>query len=291
MKIFKQFQAVASDIHLSHTLFALPFALSGLVLGGISPFSFSPLLFIKFLLCMVTARSFAMGMNRWFDHHFDAQNPRTESRAIPSHLLRPWEMLVWSCLFGLGFICSAFWFNRTTGLCSFWVLLLLAGYSLMKRFTWGTHWYLGGCLGLAPLAANLAIQGNIPGHIYALGCAIMMWTAGFDILYATQDIDFDKSMGLYSVPVRFGRVGAWWISAGCFAVMIALLLAIGPRIAGGPLYYAGTLGIGGMLIYELWLVQDLAKNCASAKLNRAFFTVNGWVSLCFYLCVQIDHFF
>lgn len=288
MKITRQFHLVASDIALSHTLFALPFAFSGLLLGGLSPLSFSPLLLAKFLLCMVTARSFAMGMNRWLDHTLDRQNPRTQTRAIPAQKLRPTQMLAWSCLFGLGFILGACWFNSTAGLCSPVVLAILAGYSLMKRYTWGTHWYLGGCLGLAPIAANVAIQGYAPSVVVLLGIAIMMWTAGFDILYATQDVAFDRQMGLYSVPARFGLASAWKISAGCFSVMILLLLMIGKNMHLGTLYHVGVVGVGAMLVYELGLVRMLLQERPSTQLNRAFFTINGWVSVGFYACLQLD---
>ncbi len=287
-KKVKKLKAIAADLKLSHTLFALPFALSGLVLGGVQLQSLTLLAFGKLLLCMFTARSFAMGMNRWLDRTLDAQNPRTDSRAIPSRQLKAGEMLSWSCLFGLGFVLAAFTFNRTTGLCSPVVLAILAGYSLMKRYTWGTHWYLGACLGLAPIAANIALQGHVPSSVLLLGLAITMWTAGFDILYATQDVAFDTRMKLYSVPVRFGLARSWWISAGCFACMILLLLQIGRSAPVGSLYYIGVFGVAGMLIYELGLVRDLAKNRASMKLDRAFFTVNGWVSVCFYICVQLD---
>lgn len=290
MKIRNQFQLVAADIALSHTLFALPFAFSGLLLGGLSPLSFSPLLLAKFLLCMVTARSFAMGMNRWLDRTLDAKNPRTQARAIPAQKVQPNQMLAWSCLFGVGFILGACWFNITTGLCSPVVLAILAGYSLMKRYTWGTHWYLGGCLGLAPIAANIAIQGHAPCAVVLLGVAIMMWTAGFDILYATQDVAFDRQMRLCSVPARFGLASAWKISACCFGIMILLLLMIGQRAHLGVPYHVGVVGVSAMLIYELRLVRTLLQEKPSSQLNRAFFTINGWVSVGFYACLQLGFF-
>jgi len=279
----------AADIKLSHTIFALPFAYAGLLLGNSPPLSL--LLLGKFLLCMVTARSFAMGMNRWLDRHLDGQNPRTRGRAIPAHQLKASQVLFLSLLCGVAFIAFSFSFNLLTGWLSPLLLAILAGYSLMKRVSWLTHWYLGMCLGLAPVAANVAIQGRMPWPVCLLGLAILFWTAGFDILYASQDLEFDTRAGLHSIPARWGRAKAWWVSVGCFVTMISLLVAVGELTQRHTLYHVGVTLMGGLLAYEIWLVREMAQGKPPSRLNQAFFTVNGWVSLLFYGFVQLDYWY
>ena len=176
-------RAFAYDIKLAHTVFALPFVLATLVFVN---FNWHLGTIFWILLCMISARSFAMGMNRYLDRKLDALNPRTQKRLIPDGKLSPQAGLRWSLRFGVLFIFSAFQLNLTAAYLSPLVLVILGAYPFMKHLSWLTHWYLGACLGLSPLATSLALTGALSREVCLLGLAVMMWTAGFDILYALK---------------------------------------------------------------------------------------------------------
>jgi 4-hydroxybenzoate polyprenyltransferase len=277
----------AADIKIEHSIFALPFAATALSMLEFARISASQLIFLLF--CMVGARSFAMGMNRFLDRDIDLKNPRTQARQIPSGQLSPTHGLLWSVAFGVLFVACAFGLNSLAGILSIPVLAILAGYSFMKRISWLTHWYLGACLGLAPIAVSIALTGWVRPEILALGIAVTFWTAGFDILYATQDVLFDVSHNFHSIPARIGVQRAVLISRGCFTVMVLCLIGAGVIYGkAGPLYYVGVGLVGSILAYEHWLVRDLRVTGQSAKLNAAFFTSNAWVSVIFYALAQLD---
>ena len=265
-------------IRFSHTVFALPFALMAAALAWKSePFRWLDLLGV--LLGMVLARSAAMAFNRLVDRRIDAGNARTAQRHLPAGTLSVPLVAVFTSLASFGFLFSTqlfIWRDPP----NFWplilggpVLLFLLGYSLAKRFTSLTHFWLGAALMLAPLAAWIAIRGLVDLETPALiGAVVLFWVAGFDILYACQDADFDRAAGLHSVPARFGIRRSLRIAAGCHAVLFALLISLGtvcPHLDW--VYFVGLGPIGMLLVYEHLLVKpdDLT------RVNRAFFLVNG----------------
>lgn len=274
------------DIKISHSLFALPFAAVGLLFSVQSWPSSGQLLAL--LVCMVSARSFAMGMNRYLDRDWDRLNPRTAKRMIPDGQLSAQRGLTWSLLWGLSFVAAAFSLNSLSGFLSLPVLLILAGYSLMKRISWLTHWYLGFCLGMAPVAVSIALEQTVSPAVLLVGLAVCMWTAGFDILYALQDLGFDQGHDLKSVPSRFGPRRSLWISRLAFASMILCLGAAGVLQACGGVYFAGVLIVAAILAAEHWMIKDAAETGESQRINMVFFNMNAWIGVVFYLLVQID---
>jgi len=271
-------------IRFSHTLFALPFALLAAIMAWTlnarqtppTPWRWQELLGI--VLAMVTARSAAMAFNRLADWQFDAENPRTARRHIPAGLLSYQAVAIFAGLSAFGFIASTLLFlpNPWPLYLAFPVLLFLLGYSYAKRFTSLAHFWLGAALMLAPIAAWIAIRGELAWPPVILGGAVLSWVAGFDIIYACQDYEFDRQAGLHSVPVRWGVKGALWLSAACHVAMVALLAAL-PAVYPylGSFYWCGLLAVTLLLIYEHWLVRpdDLD------RVNLAFFHVNWIVSV------------
>ncbi len=269
-------------IRFSHTLFALPFALLAAALAWADePFRWQDGLGI--LLCMVFARSAAMAFNRLVDRHIDAKNPRTAIRHLPAGTLSVavvWGFTLACCV---GFVASTllFYFREPSNPWPLYlclpVLLFVLGYSLAKRFTSLAHFWLGVALSLAPVAAWIAVKGLADMAVpVILGAAVAFWVAGFDILYACQDADFDKGEGLHSIPARFGVPTSLRIAAVCHAVMFALLVGLyfaSPHL--GTVYLGGLAAIGVLLVYEHSLVRadDLT------RVNRAFFHVNGVISV------------
>jgi 4-hydroxybenzoate polyprenyltransferase len=277
----------AADIKIAHSIFALPFAASSFFVGSIPAPTFRQCLLL--VICMVLARSTAMGMNRFLDRHIDLSNPRTRARKIPSGQMTAFQSLFWSLVAAVFFVVSASSLSPLAGYLSIPLLIILVAYSWMKRLTWATHWYLGFCLGLAPMAIQVAMSGTLSLPIVLLGTAVMFWTGGFDILYSLQDLDFDKKLGLYSVPSKFGPAGAIWLSRVSFGIMIGLLTAIGEISNRGALYFAGILVISVILIVEHWLVRDAKKTGKSALIGVAFFNINAWVSVVFFAFVALDY--
>lgn len=263
-------------IKFQHTIFALPFACLSAVLAAEGMPSFGQAFWI--IAACVFARSAAMAFNRLHDEPFDRQNPRTKSWALPSgKLTRPF---VWTFLFAAvaGFVLSAAMLNRLALLLSPVALVVLLGYSVTKRFTSASHFFLGLALGIAPVGAWVAIRAEIDWAPVLLGAAVLLWTAGFDIIYSMQDVDIDRQLGLNSLPVRLGRRRALAVSAACHMaciVLFALLAAITPL---GPFYLLAVAVCAWLLWYEQMLIQpnDLS------RLGKAFFTINGWVSVCIF---------
>jgi 4-hydroxybenzoate polyprenyltransferase len=279
-------------VRFSHTIFALPFALSSAAIAWDERFmadgrfdwrSFG-LDLAGILLGMVFARSAAMAFNRLADRDIDARNPRTAGRHLPAGLLSP--AAVWTFFFvcALGFVASTLLFLASSG--NPWplrlavpVLLFVCAYSLTKRFTSLAHFWLGASLMLAPLAAWVAVRGldGIPGTPLVLGLAVLFWVAGFDILYACQDADFDRQAGLYSLPARLGVPASLRVAFGCHLVMLALLVLLYfvARPLQGVIYPLGVGAVVLLVICEHWLVRpdDLS------RVNRAFFQVNGVISV------------
>ncbi len=269
-------------IQFEHTVFALPFAFMGAVLagGGLPP----PGKLGWILLAMVGARSAAMTFNRLADQGFDARNPRTAGRPLVTGALSrrfAWIFLLAACSL---FFLSAASLNRLAFVLSFPVLGLILGYSYAKRFTWAAHLLLGASLGCAPLGAWIAVRGDLSPAPAILACAVLFWTAGFDIIYACQDVEFDRTAGLHSLPRRWGIRRALLLSRLFHLAMILALVLVGRMLDRGPVYYGGVLGTGALLAYEHRLVRsdDLS------RVNRAFFTVNGYISIFLFLTTLTD---
>lgn len=276
-----------SDIKLTHSVFALPFAASAILFCQDSvQLNVTNALFL--LVCMVSARSFAMGMNRFLDHKIDAQNKRTQNRLIPLGKLTARQSLVMSLMMSAVFIFAAFQLSKLAGLLSIPLLAFLGFYSKMKTVSFMTHFYLGLCLGFSPIAVNIALTGSVSWPVLLLGLAITLWTAGFDIIYSTQDCSFDHKHNLKSIPQHFGIRNAVYISRGCFAGMVFLLYFLGVTQGMGFVYMLGTGLIAVILGYEQWLIRDLVTSGESKYIDIAFFTVNGWVGVFFFVFTLID---
>lgn len=278
-------------IRFSHTLFALPFALTSMVLV----WQETPphwLDIVGVLLCMVFARSAAMAFNRIVDRKLDAANPRTASRHLPSGTLSLKSVVLFTAVSVVGFVASTwlftlqddpnYWPVILSGPVMVWLLL----YSLTKRFTSLAHFWLGASLMLAPIAAWIAILGMVQLETpVLLGVSVFFWVSGFDILYACQDAEFDSNAGLHSIPARFGIARSLQLALLCHIVMLAALLGLGLACEHlGTLYFVGLGLIAILLAYEHWLVQpnDLT------RVNRAFFHVNGIISVGLLLLVTVQ---
>lgn len=272
-------------IKIEHTLFALPFALLGAVLAADGMPGMRQIIWI--LVAMVGARSAAMAFNRLVDMKFDALNPRTSMRALPAGLLSREFVTLFVIASAALFFLAAAMLNRLTLLLSPVALLSVLIYSYTKRFTSLSHLVLGWCLSIAPTGAWIAVRGSIDSPVpLLLSLAVMLWTAGFDIIYACQDRDFDSSNGLHSIPQRFGIARALWISRALHAGMFLILVRI---YALTGLHWIGLLGIlatAALLIHQHRLVRadDLS------RLNAAFFTTNAWVSVILFVTIAADIF-
>jgi 4-hydroxybenzoate polyprenyltransferase len=276
----------ARDIKLSHSVFALPFVGVALLLAG--PLDIPALKFIKIVFCMILARSFAMGMNRFLDRDIDAANSRTNMRALPTGSVAPSYYLGITLTCGALFIAIAFSLSELAGYLSPALLVVLAFYSLMKKLSWLTHWYLGLCLGLAPVAAEIALFGRVTTSVILIGFAVALWTAGFDLLYSLQDRDFDRQHGLHSAPAKLGHEAAILLSRASFVAMVMLLMFAGWTAEGGIFWYCGVAVVGAILAVEHWLIRDAMRDGTSEKINMAFFNLNAMVSLVFLLFVVVD---
>jgi 4-hydroxybenzoate polyprenyltransferase len=278
----RQLGVTLEMIQFEHTVFALPFALMGAVLAKRGIPSGWTLLWV--LLAMVSARSAAMTFNRLVDQAYDARNPRTSSRPLVTRRLSQgfaWNFLVCN---GALFIFSAAMLNRLAFLLSFPVLVLILGYSFTKRFTWGAHFLLGASLGCAPLGAWIAVRGTFNFPPLVLGLAVLCWTAGFDVIYACQDLDFDRREGLHSVPRRWGLARALRFARLLHLFMLLALIAVGWILSLGSLYYAGV-GVTGLLLgYE----HSLVRADDFSRVNRAFFTLNGCISILLFAMTLAD---
>jgi len=265
-----------------HSIFALPFALCGafLAAGGIP--SWRQLLWI--IVAMVAARSAAMAFNRLADASIDAANPRTQSRAIPAGALSKGFVASFVLISCGVFVLAAWQLNRLALLLSPVALAVVLLYSYTKRVTRWSHLVLGFSLGIAPAAAWIAIRGSLDPHILLLTAAVMFWVAGFDILYACQDYEFDQQTGLHSVPRYWGIARALWVGRFFHVVMLVLLVTLLSVFQLGKIADVGLAAVTALLLYEHSLVssKDLS------KLNAAFFTMNGVISVVFFAFVAAD---
>lgn len=276
-------------IRFSHTLFALPFALLGAAMAW-AEVSFQWRHLAGILLCMVFARSAAMAFNRLADVRYDALNPRTAGRHLPRGILSRASVAGFTAISSIGFIASTLLFlpNALPIAAAVPVLLFLLGYSFAKRFTSASHVWLGIALALSPLAAYIAIAGDFAWPPVLLSLAVVFWVTGFDIIYASQDMEFDRQVGLRSIPARWGIPSALRLSAlshVLFLGALAVLAFIYPPF--GMIYRCGLIGVGLILAYEHLAVRpnDLS------RLNQAFFTANAVISVGLFLIGTVDIFF
>jgi 4-hydroxybenzoate polyprenyltransferase len=282
--MFRLVKHILEMIRFSHTLFALPFALLAALMAwavqnaepGLSPWRWRELAGI--VLCMVTARSAAMAFNRIADRKLDAENPRTQGRHIPSGVLGVGSVTLFTAVCAAGFIASTLLFlpNRLPLYLSLPVLVFLLGYSYAKRWTILAHFWLGTALMLAPVAAWIAVTGGVAWPPVVVGGAVLLWVAGFDIIYACQDVEADRRQGLRSVPAAVGVRRALRLAAVCHlgtVVLLAYLPMVYPPL--GWIYGTGIVAVAALLVYEHWLVRpdDLT------RVNVAFFQVNAVISL------------
>ena len=261
-------------IKIEHTLFALPFAFLGALLAANGLPTLRQVLWI--IVAMVGARSAAMAFNRIADRSFDARNPRTANRAIPAGLLSVGFVWAFTIVAAGVFLLAAAMLNRMTLILAPVALASVLLYSFTKRWTQFSHLVLGWCLSIAPTGAWIAVRGEIGSAVpLLLSLVVLLWTAGFDVLYACQDYEFDRREGLRSIPARVGINRALWISRGLHAGAFVALLALYLTTNLGPLAFAGVIATGALLIYQHRLVHadDLG------RLNAAFFTTNAFVSV------------
>jgi 4-hydroxybenzoate polyprenyltransferase len=265
-----------------HSIFALPFALTAVLLASHGSPGWRTLGWI--LVAMVTARSCAMAFNRWADADLDAANPRTRSRAIPAGLLSREFVLGFTVLMGLLFVVAAAELNRLTLYLAPFVLLVLLGYSYMKRITRWSHLVLGLALGLAPSAAWIAVRGSLDPRILVLTAAVMLWVGGFDVLYACQDFEHDRKVGLHSIPQAIGIPAAFRTARLMHLAMLALLSTFAYLFHFGVAGWLGIAAAGLLLAYEHAIIspRDLR------RLNAAFFTMNGVIAMVFLVFVAAD---
>jgi 4-hydroxybenzoate polyprenyltransferase len=265
-----------------HSVFALPFALTGAMLaaGGLPPWH----VLFWIVVCMIAARSAAMAFNRWADAEIDRVNPRTATRAIPAGLLSRQFTIGFTIVSAAIFLVGASRLNRLTLELAPLALAVIFFYSYAKRFTHWSHLVLGLALGIAPSAAWIAVRGSLDLRIVVLTGAVLFWVGGFDVLYACQDYDHDVQAGLHSIPQAFGLNAAFWIARVMHLAMLALLVALIVLFHLSWITVVGVVAVAVMLIYEHQLVSphDLR------RLNAAFFMMNGIISFVFFLAVAAD---
>ncbi len=278
-------RAFGSLVAFSHTVFALPFAASAVVLALAVPHApLSPLRALAMLACMVAARTAAMAFNRYLDRHIDAQNPRTRGREIPAGVVSPRAALALTLACSALFVAFAAALSPLCAALSPLVLAVLLGYSYTKRFTWAAHLVLGLALALAPGGAWLAMGARPNLAIVALMLAVLTWVAGFDVLYSLQDEAFDRAQGLHSIPARFGTLGAVALSAALHVVTVVAVVAAGLLLGRGAPYFAGAFAVAALLAYE----HAIVGRGNLERIDRAFFTVNGYVAVLFFALTLLD---
>lgn len=274
MSLFATVRTWGRMVRFSHSLFALPFAISGAALAG-AVYGISARQVGWIVAAMVGARNAAMGFNRLADHSLDARNPRTTTRELPSGTLG--RGAVWAFTLGLAglFVLASFRLNPLCGWLSFPALAVIFGYSFTKRFTWASHLVLGLSLAMAPVGGWLAVAGHFAAAPWLLGGAVIAWVAGFDVVYACQDTAFDRDAGLFSFPARFGVRRALVAARALHAAAFTLLVLVGMVSGLHPFYWAGLAVVASLLIWQHALLRpdDLS------RLGMAFFNANGILSL------------
>jgi 4-hydroxybenzoate polyprenyltransferase len=285
MTVLSRVRTYGALVAFAHTVFALPFAASALVLSLSAPHTpLDAARVAAMLACMVCARTSAMAFNRWADRDIDARNPRTRARHLPSGAVRAGEALALAIVSGIAFLVFAATLGPWPLRLSPGVLALLLGYSYAKRFTWGAHAWLGVALSLAPGGVWIAMGAPLGLGIVLLMAAVVTWLLGFDVLYSLQDEGFDRAAGLHSIPARFGTNPALAISASAHFVTVVALAGCGLALHRGLSYAAGVVVCAALLGYE----HALVRRRGLVAIDRAFFDVNAWISVGFFALVVAD---
>jgi len=283
--LFAKIKTLLEMIKFSHTVFAFPFALMGVILAALAAGAlpgFGQVVWI--CVAMVGARSTAMGLNRLIDARIDADNPRTAQRHIPAGKVAVWEAVLFILVATLIFLLAAWMLNPLCFKLAPVALGFFVLYAYAKRFTHFAHLILGLCLAAAPLGAFIALSGTLPWPVVSLSLAVLFWVAGFDIFYALQDYDFDLVRGLHSIPSRLGLDKSFLLVRIFHGLMLVFLLLVLPGSGLGWIYFVGVLVVAALLLYEHSLVtpDDLS------KLNAAFFNMNGYISVTIFLFTLTD---
>ncbi|MEK6629467.1 MAG: UbiA-like polyprenyltransferase [Acidobacteriota bacterium] len=279
--LLTRMRTYASFVRISHSVFALPFALAGAMLAARRvPPTTDRVMWI--IVAMVAARSAAMGFNRLVDARFDALNPRTASREIPSGKMSPLEAAAFVAVSAMVFVGAAWALGPVCFALSPVALAIVFWYSLAKRYTWSTQAFLGVAMAVAPMGGWLAAGGRGGEEPWLLALAIATWVAGFDVLYACQDLEFDRAHGLQSIPQRFGVPSALWISRGLHLATVVCLAGVAWIVPLGPIYLAGVAGVAALLVYEQSLVS--ATDLSRVKLA---FDLNGYVGILYFVTTAV----
>jgi len=280
--VLHRLRTYLSFVRFSHSVFALPFALTGALLASRQhPVTGRHVLWI--VVCMVTARSAAMGFNRLVDARYDAANPRTEGREIPSGRMSTTEATVFVLVMSAAFVLASAQLSWLCFVLSPIALILIFWYSLAKRYTWATQLFLGLAMAIAPAGGWLAAGGGAGWEPWLLGLAIGLWVGGFDVLYACQDLDVDRRQHLMSIPVRFGIAASLWISRAMHVVTVVSFALLGVVAGLGPLYFVGVAGVAGLLWYE----QSLVSETDLSQVKRAF-DLNGYVGILYFIVTALS---
>jgi len=271
-----------SLVKFEHTIFALPFAYIGAFLAVDGVPGGGDLLWIT--VAMVGARSLAMALNRLIDAGVDARNPRTAGRELPSGALRPWHVVLFSLASLVVFLVAVYQLAPIVRW--LWPIPVVAFviYPYLKRTTWLSHFWLGAVDGLAPVGAWAAITNDLPLEAWLLGAAVAVWVTGFDVLYALFDLEHDREHGLHSIPARFGVGAAFTVARVCHVATVVFLALAGLALEAGVLYWLGVAVVAGLLVYEHSLVSPRD----TRRLDAAFFTMNGVISVSFFAFVLAD---
>jgi 4-hydroxybenzoate polyprenyltransferase len=270
-------------IKFEHTVFALPFAYVAMVLAANG---WPDVRIVGWVtLAMISGRTLAMSVNRLADRWFDARNPRTCGRHLPAGLLTPAQVTTAAVAAGAVFLLSAWMLNPLCLALAPLAIAFLVGYSYTKRFTWLSHWILGFTDGIAAAGGWIAVRGGFDPPVFVLWFALTVWIAGFDLIYACQDVEFDRAEGLHSVPARFGIAAALRVAKVCHVLTVVAFALLGVFMGLGVLYWAGVALVAGLLVYEHSLVSptDLS------RLDVAFFNVNGYIAVILFAAVLAGH--
>lgn len=280
--MLKKIKIILEMIKFEHTIFALPFAFTGALLAARGIPTLRVILWIT--VAMFGARSAAMGFNRWADRKFDAANPRTSTRALPLGLVSPRQVVLFTATSSALLLLAAYMLNPLAFYLSPVALAVVFFYSYTKRLTYLSHLFLGLAISGAPLGAWIAVVGRLDAPALVLGLAVLFWLMGFDTLYALQDMEFDRTAGLNSIPQRFGIRCSLWISRAAHTITMASLFWLGSLLSLGWFYFTGVIISLILIVYEHTLVRE---NDLS-KLNFAFFNMNGYISMTIFFFTLLD---
>jgi len=281
--VFEKIALYLKMIKFSHSVFALPFAFTAALMAASGIPSLKQILWI--IIAMVSARSGAMGLNRIIDMKIDAANPRTANRELPSGKIKTSNAVLFTLISFVILIFAAFMLNPLCLKLSPIAIAVLFLYSYTKRFTWLSHIVLGIAISAAPLGAWIAVRGTFNAEILTVAFAVIFWLAGFDVLYALQDVEFDKSLGLYSIPARFGVRDSLLFSRIFHVIAWGLLALTGLFFNLGIFYWIGMVAAAGLFIYE----HSLVKYDDLSRLDMAFFNMNGYISMTVFVFTLLDY--